>query len=105
MYNAAKEQYIELMDSLVENLKTLETLMESDDFIEWANDSQDEEKPQFRDMTSLLDALNEMKEDYVDRAEHEAAVHETLEQMVASGEVAMSVDDNGEILYTLNKKN
>ena len=75
MYNAAKEQYIELMDSLVENLKTLETLMESDDFIEWANDSQDEEKPQFRDMTSLLDALNEMKEDYVDRAEHEAAVH------------------------------
>ena len=105
MYNNAKEQYIELMDSLVESLKTLETLMESDDFLEWANDSDDEDKPQFRDMTSLLEALNDMKEEYIDRAEHEAAVIQALEQMVESGEVAMSVDEDGEILYKLNNKN
>jgi hypothetical protein len=80
MYNTAKEKYLELMDNLVETMKSLEELMDSDEFIEWHTDSEDEDRPQYTN--------------------HNKQVQEILDQMVASGEVVMSVDENGEILYT-----
>ena len=100
MYNTAKEKYLELMDNLVETMKSLEELMDSDEFIEWHTDSEDEDRPQYTNMTMLIEALEDMKEDLLEREEHNKQIQEVLDQMVASGEVVMSVDEDGEILYT-----
>lgn len=101
MYNTAKEKYLELMDNFIETMKSLEELMDSDEFIEWYSDSEDEDRPQYTNMTMLIEALEDMKEDLLEREEHNKQIQEALNEMVSTGDVVMSVDDNGEILYSI----
>ena len=94
MYNPAKEKYSELMDTLVETMKALEETMESDDFIEWVNDSNDDDKPQFTTVAQVIEALEEVKEDLLEREEHQRQVQDCLDKMVESGQVVIC------LLYT-----